>query len=155
MYAKIENNQIVQYPYSTSQLFSSNPNVSFPSELSNDLLAEFNVIRVIVTGQPDYDAMTETVVEGTPVYSTERSRWEQQWSIVSLSAEEVQQRNDAKASSVRAERGSLLSACDWTQVDDSPLSNVQKAAWATYRQALRDISAQTGFPWTIDWPVVP
>ena len=155
MYAKIENDQIVQYPYSTSQLFRSNPNVSFPSELSNDLLASFNVIRVIVTGQPAYDPMTETVVESAPVYNTERNRWEQQWSIVSLSAEEIQQRNDAKASSVRAERRNLLAACDWTQIDDSPLSNVQKAAWATYRQSLRDISAQTGFPWTIDWPVAP
>jgi Phage tail assembly chaperone protein len=30
---------------------------------------------------------------------------------------------------------------------------VNKAAWATYRQALRDVTAQTGFPWTVEWPV--
>lgn len=60
-----------------------------------------------------------------------------------------------QAASVRTSRAEKLKECDWTQVDDSPLTNVQKAAWATYRQALRDISAQAGFPWTIDWPVAP
>lgn len=57
-----------------------------------------------------------------------------------------------QAKSVRATRGEKLKDSDWTQVADAP---VDKAAWATYRQALRDITAQTGFPWTIDWPVAP
>jgi len=54
--------------------------------------------------------------------------------------------------SVRAERDSLLSESDWTQVADAP---VDKAAWATYRQALRDVPAQSGFPKSIDWPDTP
>jgi hypothetical protein len=53
---------------------------------------------------------------------------------------------------VREKRNKLLSASDWTQVIDAP---VDQAAWATYRQALRDISAQAGFPATVDWPVQP
>lgn len=57
-----------------------------------------------------------------------------------------------KAGQVRAERNTKLSDSDWTQVADAP---VDKQAWATYRQALRDISTQTGFPWTVDWPVAP
>ena len=56
------------------------------------------------------------------------------------------------AGQVRAERNDLLSASDWTQVADAP---VDQAAWATYRQALRDITTQTGFPWTVTWPVAP
>lgn len=39
-----------------------------------------------------------------------------------------------------------------TQVADAP---VDKAAWATYRQALRDITAQQGFPWNVTWPEQP
>ena len=57
-----------------------------------------------------------------------------------------------QAKSVRDSRNTKLTESDWTQVADAP---VDKAAWATYRQALRDVTAQTGFPWTIDWPVAP
>jgi len=57
-----------------------------------------------------------------------------------------------QAKSVRDSRNTKLTESDWTQVADAP---VDKAAWATYRQALRDITAQAGFPWTIDWPTQP
>ena len=57
-----------------------------------------------------------------------------------------------QATSVRSSRTVMLKDSDWTQVADAP---VDKAAWATYRQALRDVTAQAGFPWTIDWPVAP
>jgi hypothetical protein len=57
-----------------------------------------------------------------------------------------------QATSVRASRSDKLKDSDWTQVADAP---VDKAAWATYRQELRDISAQTGFPWAVVWPTQP
>jgi len=61
-----------------------------------------------------------------------------------------------QAESVRTQRGEKLKECDWTQVADALLdAPVDKAAWATYRQALRDVTAQAGFPWTIDWPTQP
>jgi len=57
-----------------------------------------------------------------------------------------------QAKSIRNSRTEKLKDSDWTQIADS---TADKVAWATYRQALRDITAQAGFPWTIDWPVVP
>jgi len=57
-----------------------------------------------------------------------------------------------QASAVRKSRGDKLANSDWTQVADAP---VDKAVWATYRQALRDITTQEGFPWTITWPDAP
>lgn len=57
-----------------------------------------------------------------------------------------------QANNTRNTRNSMLKDCDWTQLADSP---VDKSAWATYRQALRDVPAQAGFPWTIEWPVKP
>ena len=57
-----------------------------------------------------------------------------------------------QAKSVRASRDEKLKGCDWTQVADAP---VDKTVWATYRQALRDVTAQSGFPWTITWPDAP
>lgn len=56
------------------------------------------------------------------------------------------------ADQVRFSRNALLSATDWTQVADAP---VDQAAWATYRQALRDITSQAGFPHEVVWPVKP
>lgn len=58
----------------------------------------------------------------------------------------------ALATLARTQRGDLLTASDWTQVADSP---VDQAAWGTYRQALRDVPLQTGFPENIVWPVAP
>lgn len=50
-------------------------------------------------------------------------------------------------------RGALLAASDWTQLPDVPLDT--KTAWAAYRQALRDITTQPGYPLDIEWPVAP
>ena len=62
-------------------------------------------------------------------------------------------RKDAEqAASVRAQRTQMLKDSDWTQIADS---TADKTAWATYRQALRDITDQAGFPWTITWPNDP
>ncbi len=57
-----------------------------------------------------------------------------------------------QASAVRQSRSDRLADCDWTQVADSP---VDKSVWATYRQALRDITTQDGFPWNVTWPDSP
>jgi hypothetical protein len=57
-----------------------------------------------------------------------------------------------QATNVRNSRTEKLKDSDWTQIADS---TADKTAWATYRQALRDITAQAGFPWTITWPDAP
>jgi hypothetical protein len=62
------------------------------------------------------------------------------------------QKDAEQAKSVREQRGTKLADCDWTQVADAP---VDKTVWATYRQALRDITAQSGFPWSVTWPDAP
>ena len=57
-----------------------------------------------------------------------------------------------QATNMRLQRTQMLKDSDWTQIADS---TADKATWATYRQALRDITAQSGFPWTITWPDAP
>jgi hypothetical protein len=57
-----------------------------------------------------------------------------------------------QATNVRNSRTEMLKDCDWTQLADS---TADKTAWATYRQALRDVTTQTGFPWTVTWPTQP
>ena len=151
MHALIENGALSQYPYNISQLKAANPNVSFPATPSDETLQEFGMFRVFNATQPELTD-TQVLEEGSPVFSSEDQRWTQVWRVRDMTAEEVQQRNDSQSASVRAERGNLLAVCDWTQVADAP---VDKAAWATYRQALRDVPTQAGFPWTVDWPTQP
>jgi hypothetical protein len=59
--------------------------------------------------------------------------------------------NDRKAAEVRTERNAKITACDWRVLPDISNSDV----WKTYRQALRDIPAQSGFPNNVTWPDAP
>jgi hypothetical protein len=61
-------------------------------------------------------------------------------------------KDSERATTVRADRAKFLAECDWTQLADAP---VDAAVWATYRQALRDVPTQTGFPWNVQWPAKP
>lgn len=56
------------------------------------------------------------------------------------------------ASEARTQRNDLLTSCDWTQVEDAP---VDKAAWSAYRQELRNLPEQDGFPLDVEWPKAP
>ena len=88
-----------------------------------------------------------TTSEGNiPFTAEEEAQWDAE------EAEYAANENSRKAAVIRNQRNTKLSESDWTQVADAP---VDKTAWATYRQALRDVTKQTGFPWTIDWPVNP
>lgn len=58
-----------------------------------------------------------------------------------------------QAKNMRAQRNEKLAQTDWTQGKDIP-DNIS-SKWATYRQALRDVPAQAGFPWDVQWPDQP
>jgi hypothetical protein len=151
MFALIEDGAVKQYPYNIYQLKMAHPNVSFPARPNDALLQEFGMFRVATDAQPLL-SNTQVLEEDPPVFSMEYQRWTQVWRVREMAAEEVQQRNDNKASEIRTERNEKIANTDWTQLPDSP---VDKAAWATYRQELRDVTAQSGFPWTIEWPTQP
>jgi len=67
-------------------------------------------------------------------------------------AEYRAQKDAEQGKNVRQTRNEKLKDCDWTQLADS---TADKQAWATYRQALRDVPAQAGFPWNVQWPDQP
>ena len=64
----------------------------------------------------------------------------------------VIEKKEILGNSVREQRNRLLSESDWTQVADAP---VDKEIWANYRQQLRNVSSQQGFPELVEWPVKP
>jgi hypothetical protein len=88
-----------------------------------------------------------TTSEGNvPFTAEEELQWAAEQSAYAAGA------NDRKAVEVRADRNAKLAATDWTQVADS---TADKTAWATYRQALRNVPTQAGFPNTVVWPDAP
>ena len=60
-----------------------------------------------------------------------------------------------QAKSVRATRDEKLKECDWVVIKNLETNSNIPGAWEVYRQALRDVPSQSGFPWTITWPVEP
>jgi hypothetical protein len=152
MFAKIENNQVAEYPLTDGAIKMRFPNTSFPTNFVAALPEGY--VRVQPSSQPSEDEM-KVVAEGTPALVD--NTWTQTWvQSDKYTAEELTAYNAKKEVDKRQEvrnvRTSLLNKCDWTQVADAP---VDKAAWATYRQALRDVTEQAGFPCAVEWPMAP
>ena len=79
-------------------------------------------------------------------------QWFTKYSVADMDDDAKAAKDAEQAKSIREQRNTKLAESDWTQVADAP---VNKQAWAAYRQGLRDISAQSGFPWDIAWPDAP
>jgi len=79
-------------------------------------------------------------------------QWFTKWKTVDFEDAVKAVVDEQQAKSVRTTRDEKLKDSDWSQVADAP---VDKAVWATYRQALRDVPTQSGFPWDITWPTQP
>lgn len=80
-------------------------------------------------------------------------KWYTKYSVADMDAEAIAAKDAEQAAAVREDRNKRLADCDWTQVKD--ISDAISAPWAAYRQALRDVPAQAGFPWDVQWPDKP
>jgi hypothetical protein len=147
MHIKLTNG--VPETYTIGQLRRDNPQVSFPKSIPDDTLAEYDVYPLTPTDRPQVDH-TKNVAEATPQQID--GVWTQAWAVTDAASDEIAERTVAQAAAIRADRNARLAACDWTQLADAPVNSL---GWANYRQALRDVTAQTGFPWSVEWPSVP
>lgn len=136
MYALIENGEITRI---NVELPISIGNTSIPKGATG---VEAYGLYPIVGNEPSH---TDRERIAGPQYVFDGAQVNRVFTVEAIPDDEV-------AGQVRAERNDKLTASDWTQVADAP---VDKAVWATYRQALRDISDQAGFPWTVQWPEMP
>ena len=143
------------------------PNTGFPVQLTADIISEFGGDVVLEGPQ----ASGGTVYQYSQRQGVEQidDKWftkyvlgplfedytkEDGTVITAAEAEAAYKtmKDEEQAKAVRQQRGEKLKETDWTQVADAP---VDKALWAAYRQALRDVTTQEGFPWTVTWPVEP
>lgn len=141
MHIKLTNGKPEQY--SINQLRWDNPSTSFPKELSNELLAGYDVYPYSRPDQPAYDWMVSRIIDGSFTKS-ESGAWSQGYVIEQLHEAEA-------ASNIRGYRDGQLQQTDWMALSDVTMS----PEMAAYRQALRDITAQPGFPYNVIWPTKP
>lgn len=134
---------------SQGEVRSLYPNTSFPSQWSAELVEELGLDPVLETPAPTVTRYQTAYKDGVEQVN---GNWQWKWSISEMDDEAKASKDAAEAVGVRATRDARLSGSDWTQVADAP---VDKAAWATYRQALRDVPSQAGFPYDINWPSKP
>jgi len=152
-YVKVTNGSVDTYPYNVGKLRRDNPNTSFPKTVPDEVLAEWGVYPVTVEDQLTYVERTQVCTcNAQPVLTN--GVWTVGWTVTDKTQEEVQLYDDMAARSNRSQRDTFLSDSDWTQVADAP---VDATAWATYRQALRDITTHDNWPHLEegDWPVKP
>lgn len=152
MYIKVTNGVVEKYPYSIGELRKDNPNTSFPKNPSNTTLESWNVFPVKSTEQPSVDH-TKNVKEGAPI--NESGEWIQTWVVEDASAAEIAERTEQAKSVVREERDQKLTETDWVVIKNLELNQNVPGKWEVYRQDLRDIPAQEGFPFNVTWPVKP
>ena len=132
-----------------SEFRAAFPNTSFPEQLTVGLIGDmgFDVVLEGPQAQPTrYQTAFRNGVEEV------NGKWFTKYSVADMDDETKAAKDAEQAKSMRVTRNQKLSDSDWTQLADSPEN---KAAWATYRQALRDIPTQAGFPWEVQWPTQP
>lgn len=128
------------------------PNTSFPKTWSPELVEELGL-----------DVVFEAPTPSTTVYQTAfkdgveqvNGKWTWKWSISEMDDEAKAAKDAEAAKGVRASRDAKLAECDWLVIKAAETGVPLAADWATYRQALRDVPSQVGFPHNVTWPAKP
>jgi hypothetical protein len=124
-------------------------NYCYVRRLTPEQVEKFGVHKKQIVTPPYFDPATQVREEGPAVLID--GVWTQTYIVSDLDADASAAKVGAQWDVVRAERNKLLADCDWTQIPDA---SADAAAWATYRQALRNITTQSD-PFNIVWPVLP
>jgi len=144
----------------------ANKHISLPRVWTATTLTDLGLTAVLAAPKPACTDLQQVV--GNGVTTDAKGNTVEAWSVVDKFADTTDEdgvvttkaeheadytaKKDADAAaSVRTQRDDKLKATDWTALSDVTMT----AEMTTYRQALRDVPAQAGFPSTITWPTSP
>jgi len=119
-------------------------NVMFGGGISEDVARSFGYSVILEDPKPEHEEVSHYIQ--LSAVEKRGGRWYQTW--------EVAKRPDAD-DRVRAKRNRLLAESDWVVVMHTENGTSIPAEWKTYRQELRDITDQSGFPYSVNWPKNP
>jgi hypothetical protein len=161
---KTSNGQVEQFPYTLGDLRRDNPQTSFPKKIGDAILASHGIYHVMPDPQPDHDPLVQTLNRDAEPHRETRVKQADdlepsdvavgdtyetgRWVIGYTAANRPQ---DEAEQAVRNKRDQLLAETDWMALSDVTMSSGMQS----YRQALRDITGQAGFPYSVTWPTKP
>ncbi len=148
-YVQAQGNTFIRHIFDVEPTQWDADNYCYARRLTEEQVEHFGVHKKQIVTPPYHDPATQSLDEGPALLID--GVWTQNYIVSDLSADESAAKVGAQWNIIRAERNKLLVESDWTQLPDAP---VDAAAWATYRQALRDVTTQAN-PFTIVWPQGP
>ena len=151
MLIRIENGSPTGHPVDDYNFRTLFPSVSFPRYLTPADVEPFEFGLYEFSQIPNDPERYEKLVEGTPTQA-ENGIYYQKWLKVAMTDEERAAADAAQSRDIRLQRNGRLIESDWTQIADS---GVDATTWHAYRQSLRDLPSQPGFPWEVSWPEPP
>ena len=144
-YAKIENNTVVKYPYTVAAMKADFPEVDFNAEITDELLTSCSAVVVKMGTIPAHSSSTH-------IFNTTVEINEDGEAIAIITATE--RRLEEAAFNLRHSRDIALQKTDWVITRALEEGNPVPANYVTYRNALRDLPSQEGFPYEYIWPVL-
>lgn len=142
MFVKVDDkNNVLQYPYTAANLRMDFPNVSFPADFNDETINKRGVYSVQSTERPSYNSDIKILVDSVELVN---EKWVQKWIVENVNEE-------LAIINTRKTRDNLLVETDWMALSDNTLTE----EWALYRQELREVPQQEGFPFEVIWPVKP
>jgi hypothetical protein len=133
-----------------SEFRALHPNTSMPQLLTEATLKSFDAEVVFEGPQAQPTRYQVAYRNGVELID---GKWYTKYSVSDMGAEAKAALDASQAKSVREQRDRLIAETDWTQGKD--IADSVSAKYTTYRQALRNLPTQSGFPWTVQWPTKP
>jgi len=163
VYAKVTGSNLIQYPYTFGDLMADSPYTNFPA--NTDLAAIFPVtdaavqngwslVPVEFLSSPSFDESSQICTQDLNP-TLVNNVWVLGWTVREMTVQERDEATSRKSVAVRADRDQRLSKTDWRVLKAYESGGTENSVWVSYRQALRDVPAQAGFPWSIAWPIEP
>jgi hypothetical protein len=136
--------EIKQFPYTLRQLRIDKLPTTFPKDIPDWMLAEYDVYPVTHPDRPAHDELTQVLVRDLAPTLIDGA-WVIGYMVENIPIEDA-------VRNVRQRREGLIQKTDWMALRDT---TDMTEGWKEYRQALRDITSQSGFPYSVEWPTKP
>jgi len=145
MYAKVIDGELIKYPYSIAELRLENPNVSFSNSPNVKTLEAFDIVIVEQLPPGEFDPLTQQLIPAAPIFDGDK--WTCGWDISNRPEE-------AAAAAIKDRRNKVLATTDWIVTKSLETNQPVPSNYVVYRQSLRDLPDQEGFPFDVEWPVL-
>ena len=132
--------------YTLGQLRRDNPQTSFPKLIPDEILASYDVYPYTRPKPDEYDSLAWRLIDDE--FVNVNGAWMLPYKLEALPLDQAER-------NIRSRRDGLLQDTDWIVIKSYERGQNIPAEWELYRQALRDITAQAGFPYEVTWPTKP